>query len=75
MTESQIRLLKLALLTTTGAAAVQTLRLYGLKRRYRHGKKVFLALQENAMYLLHILEENNVDLTEFDLLALNAAHD
>ena len=75
MTELQIQMLKAGLVATTGIAVVQSLKVYALKKRLRRGRSNFENRHKTALYLLSILEENNVDLSEFDVIALSAINE
>ena len=66
---------KTVALTMVGVSLVQTLTIYGLKRRLDRGRKNFNQLHESTMYLIGLLEQHGVELTEFDAIALNAINE
>lgn len=64
-----------ALLAVT--ALVQDVALFQLLRKHHHLSQAFLSvyeqntsLEEQMAYLVHMLNENDVELDEFDLIAL-----
>lgn len=72
MTETQIKLIRLLLVSMAGVSFYQTLVIIGLTRRLNYGRAQFNKLHEAATYLLEVIEKNDIELTEFDLIALTA---
>jgi hypothetical protein len=70
MPENQVKLIKTLLVFMSSITIYQALTIRRLSKNFAIGQQRFESLQEGANYLLNILEENDVGLTEFDLIAL-----
>lgn len=68
----QISLMKNSIVLLTGIVVYQTITIRRLSKAYVRGYTKFEDLRSGTLYLLNFLEENNIDLDEFDVIALNA---
>lgn len=55
-----------------GISIYQALIIIGLSRKYERGRRRFNKLHEVMEYLLEVIHENNIELTEFDQIAITA---
>jgi hypothetical protein len=62
---------KVLLLAALGVTTIQTLRVYALKKRLQRGRQNFNILRDSTMYLVNLIAEHDIELTEFDVIALN----
>lgn len=72
MTETQIKIARLLIATMVGISFYQAYVIGRLTYQLNFGRKQFYKLHEASDYLLEIINENDIELTEFDLIALNA---
>lgn len=70
MTENQIKLARLLIASMVGISFYQSFVIMRLTRRLNYGRDQFNKLHEAATYLLEVIDKNNIELTEFDLIAL-----
>lgn len=71
MTETQIKLVKISMMFMVGITVLQARAMRQLIKNYKEGERRFENLHEGTVYLLDIIHENNIDLTEFDVIALS----
>lgn len=71
MTETQIKLVKISMMFMVGITVLQARAMRQLIKNYKEGQRRFENLREGTVYLLDIIHENNIDLTEFDVIALS----
>lgn len=69
MTANQIRLM-LMILFTAGLPIYQFIIIRRLTNNLIRGERQFNKLHEATEYLLEVIDANNIELTEFDLIAL-----
>jgi hypothetical protein len=72
MTPTQIRL---SIMTLMGVTLYQALVIRRLKKNLNRGRNQFNKLHEMTDYFLDIINENNIELTEFDIIALTAINE
>jgi hypothetical protein len=60
-----------ALFLLAGFSIYQSLTIISLSRRLRRGRQQFEKLHGVTNYFLEIINENDIELTEFDVIALN----
>lgn len=72
MTEHQVKFVKFVLYGMIGMTAYQSLVIMHLNRKLNYGRNQFEKLRKGAMYLLEVINENDIELSEFDLIALAA---
>ena len=72
MTEHQVKIVKFLLYSMIGMTAYQSLVIMHLNKKLNYGRNQFEKLHKGAMYLLEVIEKNEIELTEFDLIALAA---
>jgi hypothetical protein len=70
MTETQIKFGQILIATMMGISLYQALVIRRLVKNINFGRQQFNKLHESATYLLKIIEKNDIELTEFDLIAL-----
>jgi hypothetical protein len=70
MPETQVKLIKTLLVLMTSVTFYQALTIRRLSKEFARGQRRFNNLQEGANYLLNLLEENDIALSEFDVIAL-----
>jgi hypothetical protein len=75
MIETQIKLVKMLTVTLVGLTFFQSFTIKRLMRELNTGRSQFDKLKEATEYLLEIINENDIELTEFDLIALTAIND
>jgi hypothetical protein len=69
-TPLQIKLIKAGVVGLMSITLFQALTIRQLSKEFARGQERFDNLREGANYLLGVLQENNVDLTDFDVIAL-----
>lgn len=72
MTETQIKIIRILIATIVGISFYQAVVIRRLANQLNFGRDQFKKLHEASAYLLEIIEENDIELTEFDLIALTA---
>lgn len=72
MTETQLKMVKLLVVGMMSVSVYQFLVIRDLVRRLDYGRDQFNKLHDGTMYLMEIIEKNDIELTEFDLIALTA---
>lgn len=70
MTETQIKMVRILIMTMVGISFYQAAVIKRLTNQLNFGRNQFNKLHESTTYLLKIIEENDIELTEFDLIAL-----
>jgi len=71
-TATQVKLVKILIVGMMSISIFQALTIRRLVKNYTRGQHRFDNLQEGASYLLDVLHANDVDLTEFDVIALTS---
>jgi type II secretory pathway component PulK len=72
MTETQIRLVRLMIASMVGMSIYQAFVIRRLTNQLNYGRAQFYRLHNASDYLLEIIQNNDIELTEFDLIALTA---
>lgn len=72
MTETQLKMVRLLVVGMMSVSVYQFLVIRDLVRRLDYGRDQFNKLHDGTMYLMEIIEKNDIELTEFDLIALTA---
>ena len=72
MTETQIKIIRICIATMAGVSFYQALVIRRLINRLNYGRNQFEKLHKGTIYLLEVIEKNEIELTEFDLIALTA---
>lgn len=72
MTEAQVKIAKLLIASMVGMSFYQSFVIRRLTKQLNYGRAQFLKLHEAATYLLEVIEKSDIELTEFDLIALTA---
>jgi hypothetical protein len=72
MTETQIKMGRILIAGMVGITLYQAFIIKRLTYRLNFGRNQFYKLHEIADYLLGVIDENDIQLTEFDLIALTA---
>ncbi len=70
-TATQIRLIRAAIIAMMGISIFQSIAIRRLEGKLKRGRLRYESLKEGAEYLVTILEANQVNLTDFDVIALN----
>lgn len=72
-TPNQIRAVKVCVVGMMSVTIFQALTIRQMQKRLTFGRKQFDKLHEAANYILDVVvEENGVELTDFDVIALNS---
>lgn len=71
-TATQVKLVRASIVALMGVSIYQALLIRKLVKNLAFGKHRFDQLRDTAEYLLDIINEHNIVLTEFDLIALSA---
>lgn len=66
------RAMRNTLFLVGGLLIYQDLVIRRLNKRLRRGREQFYKLHEVTDYFLNIINENNIELTEFDVIALTS---
>lgn len=74
-TPTQVKLVKTSFIFIIGFTLFQMLTIRELVRKYEEGQRRFETLHEGTVYLLNIMEENDIDMSEFDVIALTNIFD
>lgn len=69
-TATQIRNTKICIAAIVGISFFQSYTIARMNKDLTHGREQFNKLHGASMYLFEILERNNVELSEFDEIAL-----
>ena len=69
-TATQVKLVKTSIMFMVGITFAQALAIRRLVKAYAVGRQRFDTLHEGTVYLLDIIHENNIDMSEFDVIAL-----
>ena len=72
MTETQVKIVKILIASMIGMSFYQSFVIRNLTKRLNYGREQFNKLHDAATYLLEVIEKNDIELTEFDLIALTA---
>lgn len=72
MTETQVKIARFLIASMVGMSVYQALVIRRLTQQLNYGRFQFNKLHEAASYLLEVIDENDIELTEFDLIALTA---
>lgn len=72
MTETQLKIIRILFATMIGISVYQSYTIFRLIYKLNYGRNQFNKLHEASDYLLEIIDENDIELTEFDLIALAA---
>lgn len=72
MTETQLKMVRLLVVGMFSVSVYQAMVIRDLVRRLDYGREQFNKLHDGTMYLMEIIEKNDIELTEFDLIALTA---
>lgn len=72
MTETQIKIVRILIATMVGITFYQAFTIKRLTDRLNFGRNQFNKLHEVSTYLLEVIDKNDIELTEFDLIALTA---
>jgi len=72
MTETEVKIARLMIAAMIGMSVYQSFVIMHLNKKLNYGRHQFYKLHDAANYLLKIIDENNIELTEFDLIALTA---
>lgn len=72
MTKIQIHIVQALIATMVGISFHQAFLIHRLNKELKIGRQQFDKLHEAADYLLEIIEQNDIELTEFDLIALTS---
>lgn len=72
MTETQVKIIRILIATMVGITFYQAITIKRLTNRLNFGRNQFNKLHEAANYLLEVIDKNDIELTEFDLIALTA---
>ena len=71
-TETQIKIVRILIATIVGISFYQVYVIGRLTKELNFGRDQFNKLHEASDYLLEIIDKNDIELTEFDLIALTA---
>lgn len=69
-TAAQVKFVKTSIVLMMGLSIFQALTIRRMAKEFAQGQHRFNNLRDGANYLLNILEENDISLTEFDVIAL-----
>jgi hypothetical protein len=72
MTETQVKIVRLLIAGMIGISLYQAYLIGRLTKELNFGRQQFDKARESAIYLLEIIDKNDIELTEFDLIALTA---
>lgn len=72
MTETQIKIVRILMATMVGISFYQAFVIKRLTNQLNFGRNQFNKLHEASDYLLEIINDNAIELTEFDLIALTS---
>jgi hypothetical protein len=72
MTETQIKIARLMIASMVGMSIYQSFVIRRLTTQLNYGRNQFNKLHSASLYLLEIINESDIELTEFDLIALTA---
>lgn len=72
MTEIQVKIVRIMIITMVGISFYQALTIKRLTDRLNFGRNQFNKLHDVSNYLLEVIDKNDIELTEFDLIALTA---
>lgn len=72
MTETQVKIVRLLIASMIGISFYQAFVISRLTKELNFGRQQFDKLHEAANYLLEIINTHDIELTEFDLIALTA---
>lgn len=72
MTETQIKIVRILIASMVGMSFYQAFVIRRLTNQLNFGRHQFYKLHEASDYLLEIIQKNEIELTEFDLIALTA---
>lgn len=71
-TGAQVRAVKICIFAMVGMSIFQARTISKLVKDLNHGREQFEKLHGASMYLFEVLEKNNVELSEFDEIAIAA---
>jgi len=71
-TATQVKLIQGCIVTMMGLSIFQALTIRRLVKEQDYGRNQFNKLHGAAEYLLNVIEQNNIELTDFDLIALSS---
>ena len=71
-TATQVKIVRASIIAMMSVSLFQTLTIRRLAKELTTGRTQFNKLHEATEYLLEIINENDIELTEFDLIALTA---
>lgn len=69
-TATHVKLVKTLFIFMAGVTLFQTLTIRRIVKKYAEGHRRFETLHEGTVYLLDVIQENNIDLTDLDVIAL-----
>lgn len=72
MTETQVKFVRILIASIVSITVYQAFIISRLTKELKFGRNQFSKLHEAADYLLEIIDKNDIELTEFDLIALTA---
>jgi hypothetical protein len=72
MSDLQIKIAKTLIVTLVGITIYQSFTIRRLANALNIGERQFDKLHDAADYLLEVINENDIELTEFDLIALTS---
>lgn len=75
MSELRIKIAQSLIMTLVGITVYQAFVIRRLANELNIGERQFNKLHDAADYLLEIINENDIELTEFDLIALTSITD
>lgn len=71
-TANQIKVVKACIVAMMGVSIFQAFTIQRLNRISNRGRTRFNQLHDAAEYLLEVINDNDIELTEFDLIALTS---
>lgn len=71
-TATQVKLVKSSLIFMTGIILFQAITIRRITSEFGRGQQRFHKLHEGANYLLDKIQDNGLELTEFDVIALTS---
>lgn len=71
-TPNQIKAAKFCIISMMSLSMFQALTIRNLVKNYDNGRKRFNRLHDASNYLLEIIQKHDIELTEFDLIALQS---
>lgn len=70
LTVTQVQLLRASILSLMGISVFQSLVTWRLDKELRFAKIIINDLHKVNMYLLNLIDKNEIELSEFDMIAL-----